>query len=288
MNCSVSSLQPQSPLSTTAGTPVTLTGTGTCSDPAFGTKAAYFSLDGTAIVASCFHSPYIDISGTLTTYVDGTYDVAPVDLSIAPDAGINSSEAQLKRNGRLIGLLGVTFTDVDHSSLSGLISRCGGGGFTFTANGNLVGDPTQLSTTCVFAAMPISTYGDYDYYRDPQLIGGDGTFSTPPGATATCAYKGAAQTGTVSWNGSYGETLCDSGRLDGSIDIRFAGGQIGTPLQGDVEGTDVRLTSGPLLDTHWNLDGVLLPADPLQPVDGVNRSLCPRDYLFSGILTAVH
>jgi hypothetical protein len=133
--CAGDSLDPQGFLSTGTQS-ITLRGTASCTTGAAAPQAAQLTLSGTATVSSCFQSPYIGASGTLTTALaDGRVFTSTAVLTINPDAGTSESVGSLSTAAGQTGLLSVGFSDAEGGSIIGLISRCGGGDFTFHAAG---------------------------------------------------------------------------------------------------------------------------------------------------------
>src|SRR3954471_14370078 len=91
---------------------ITLTGTGTCTGGAATTEAAQLTLSGTATVGTCFASPYIAISGTLTTRLaGGSVFQTPAIMSLEPDAGASTGLATLTTAAGQTGLFTVGYDD---------------------------------------------------------------------------------------------------------------------------------------------------------------------------------
>jgi hypothetical protein len=138
-NCARVALSPTASLDRGSQS-VTLTGTGTCTGGAATTEAAQLTLSGTATVGTCFQSPYIAISGTLTTRLaGGSVFQTSATMNLAPDAGLSTGLATLSTGAGQSGVFTVNYDDTSGGgSAIGLISRCGGGEFTFHASGALV------------------------------------------------------------------------------------------------------------------------------------------------------
>lgn len=116
---------------------ITLNGTGTCTGGGSAAEAAQITLAGTATVGTCFASPYVSITGTLTTrFASGGVFSTSAIMTLEPDAGASTGLARLATGAGQTGVFTVNYDDTSGGgSAIGLISRCGGGSFTFSASG---------------------------------------------------------------------------------------------------------------------------------------------------------
>jgi len=115
--------------------PVTLTGAGNCTQGTVAVGPAPLTLSGTATVGSCFASPYVRITGTLTMRdLDGVvFFSTPTTMTLLPDAGASTGLGTLTYGHIANNPFEVSYSDTVGGSAIGLISRCGGGEFTFRA-----------------------------------------------------------------------------------------------------------------------------------------------------------